>query len=159
MNGMTLRSGLFGQAGSKVCWTRQKEWPSPQEVDNVADHLYHLAMDATYEHALQVVSCTQTRRLLWLKAMGVTDNTSLTRWLNHPVSLSGTGLFEASPEMLGDLRAQQELQRALAVNLSTALPGPSECSTRQTPETTRPKGPGNSRRPKSKPKKASGQAD
>ena len=57
-----------------------------QEVAGLADHLYHLAMDATRENATMSISSTLQSRRLWLDAMGVTDKSRLATWLDRPIT-------------------------------------------------------------------------
>ena len=121
-----------------------------REVSDVADHIYHLAMTATYEYAIQLISSAQIRRLLWLNAMGIRGRDSYTPWLERPVTLSGPGLFDASIEMMDGLRRQQEFQLDTAAVLDPATPGSSGCTAEQTPETVRPRGPGRPRKSRKK---------
>ena len=117
-----------------------------REVIGVADHIYHLAMDATYEHALQAISSTQARRLLWLDAMGVQGWDNWNPWLDRPVTLSDPGLFEGTSQMMDDLRRQQERQAALATMLRPAMPDSTGCTTSETPASGQPTGKARSRR-------------
>ena len=130
-----------------------------REVREVADHLFHLAMDATYEHAMQAVSSTQTRRLLWLDAMGVQGWDNWNPWLDRPVTLSDPGLFEGTTQMCDDLRREQERRAALAATLRPAMPDSTGCTTTETPASGRPAGKASARRPRKKAKNPPGQVD
>ena len=91
-----------------------------RKVMEVADHIFYLAMDVCRECSTSSIAATVLRRRLWLHAMGITDRSLQSTWLNHPTRPTELGLFDVMPERLDTFKKQQDNQSALAKELKVA---------------------------------------
>ena len=113
------------------------------EVMEVADHMFYLAMDVCRESSTSSVLATLQRRAAWLHAMGITTKKHVDPWMNVPVTTSPLGLFDATPARLEEFKKQQENQAALQKELkapkAVAAAAPTPAKAKEATPGTKPR--------------------
>ena len=87
-----------------------------QEVTEVADHIFLLALDVARESSTLNLAATIIRRRLWLNAMGITEKSLLYQWLHHPTGPDEPGLLGVTPENLATFKEDQKWESRDASN-------------------------------------------